>query len=595
MQSEPRAEGDATRTAPRHRDRLAWTAAALVAVVSALAVAIVLLLRPIPDAPEMRLEITTPATSNPLHFALSPDGGRVVFVAAGDGQPRLWVRAFDVVAAQPLAGTENAEYPFWSPDGRSIGFSSSGKVRRVDISGGPPQTLADAPAFRGGAWSRDGTILFATTAASPLWRIPATGGEPVPATTIDPPRYYGHRYPQFLPDGRHFLFFAFGSGDGKGIYLGSLEGGEPKRLTDADTSGAYVEPGVLFFMRQGALLARHLDVAAGMLTGGPLTVADPVSYDGSFGLGGFSVSASGRLAYRTSASERRQLAWLDRTGRMVGMAGEPDANDLLSPELSPDARWVAVTRTVQSNTDIWLLDLLRGGATPFTRDPGIDGSPIWSPDGARIAFFSNLKGPFDLYVKPSSGGGQEALIESSNSKLPLDWSHDGRFLLYVEIAPKTGYDLWALPVVGERKPVLVANTPYQERNGQFSSDGRWVAYQSNESGRFEVYVQPFLGSGDKQRISIAGGEQPRWRADGKELFFLAPDSKLMAVTVQALGGKLDAGSPVALFQTRTPVSSSAVFKAQYAVSRIGRFLMNMPLEDSNAAPITLILNWKPRS
>jgi Tol biopolymer transport system component len=187
------------------------------------------------------------------------------------------------------------------------------------------------------------------------------------------------------------------------------------------------------------------------------------------------------------------------------------------------------------------------------------------------------------------------LIESSNTKLPLDLSHDGRFLLYIEIAPKTGYDLWALPVVGERKPVLVANTPYEERNGQFSSDGRWVAYQSNESGRFEVYVQPFLGSGDKQQISIAGGEQPRWRADGKELFFLAPDSKLMAVTVQALGGKLDAGSPVALFQTRTPVSSSAIFKAQYAVSRDGRFLMNMPLEDSNAAPITLILNWKPRS
>ena len=592
----PRAGATIAATA-RHgsRERVAWTLLATAGLmIVALSIPATLYLRERPVAnPEMRLEITTPATSSPLHFALSPDGLRLAFVASGDGPQRLWVRSLDNVTAQPLPGTEGAEYPFWSPDSRSIGFSSSGKVRRVDIGGGPPQTLADAPAFRGGAWSRDGTILFATTAASPLWRIPATGGEPVPATTIDPPRYYGHRYPQFLPDGRHFLFFAGGSSDRRGIYLGSLEGGEPKRLTDADTFGAYVEPGALFFMRQGALLARHLDVAAGMLTGDPLTVADPVSYE-SFGLGGFSVSASGRLAYRTSASERRQLTWLDRTGRMVGMAGEPDANDLLGPELSPDARSVAVTRTVQSNTDIWLLDLLRGGATPFTRDPGIDGSPIWSPDGARIAFFSTLKGTFDLYLKPSSGGGEEALIESSNVKLPLDWSHDGRFLLYIEIAPKTGYDLWALPMVGERKPVLVANTPYEERNGQFSSDGRWVAYQSNESGRFEVYVQPFPGTGGKQQISIAGGEQPRWRVDGKELFFLAPDSKLMAVTVQASGGKLDADSPVALFQTRTPVSSSAIFKAQYAVSRDGRFLINMPLEDSNAAPITLILNWKPR-
>jgi len=576
--------------------RLAWTLLAAAGLaIAALAIPAVLHLRerPVPN-PEVRLELTTPATRQPLHFAISPDGRRLVFVASGEGGPRLWQRPLDTVTALPLDGTEGAEYPFWSPDSRAIGFFAAGKLKRIDIAGGPPQIVADAPNGRGGAWSPDGAILFAPTNSSGLVRVPASGGEPQPVTTLDPPRVGSHRFPQFLPDGRRFLFFAQGNPEGQGIYLGSLDGTDTTRLTPAEAAGAYIEPGALVFLQQNALVVRRFDVAGGILTGDPVTVADRVSYDAGFSLGGFSLSAVGHLAYRAGGSERRQLTWFDRTGKLVGVAGEPDANGLVTPALSPDGRRIAVARAVQGNQDMWVIDVQRGGATRFTFDPASDAYGVWSPDGTRIAFMSNRKGIYDLFLKSSSGAGAEELVLASPfTKLPSDWSLDGRFLLYQQGDPKNGWDLVALPMTGDRKPIVVVSTPFEERGGQFSPDGRWVAYQSNESGRFEIYVQPFPGPGGKWQASTAGGVHPRWRPDGKELFFLAPDAKLMAVPVRASDSTFEAGSAAALFQTRTVTGGSADLTPQYAVSRDGRFLFNVLDDTTTAAPITVVLNWNP--
>jgi dipeptidyl aminopeptidase/acylaminoacyl peptidase len=312
--------------------------------------------------------------------------------------------------------------------------------------------------------------------------------------------------------------------------------------------------------------------------------------------GGFAVSDAGLVAYRAGGYAARQFAWFDRTGKAVGVAGEPDANGQDFPELAPDDRRVAIRRTVNGNGDVWLLDLLRGGMTRATFDADLDSNPVWSPDGVRIAFGAVRAGVYDLYVKPSNGSGaEERLVESPNNKAPQDWSKDGRWLIYYELNPVTGRELWALNMTSPgRPPRVVANTPANELLAQFSPDGRWVAYQTNESGRFEVVVKPFPDGSGKWQVSTTGGVAPRWRADGRELYFLARDAAMMAVPVTAAGTSFEAGAPVTLFPTRI-VNGGTVTqnRAQYAVARDGRFLINQPVGDPAAAPITLILNWRP--
>jgi Tol biopolymer transport system component len=598
---EAKTEGNGSVTSSRRGARLAWIASLAIAAVLMVALAI-LAVRHLRETPplspaEMRVEISTPSTTAPLHFALSPDGRHLVFVASGGGSQGLWLRALDKSEAQPLARTDGAEFPFWSADSRSIGFFSSDKLFRMDIGGGPPQFLA-AVSERGGlggAWNADGTILFAPKSTGPLFRIAASGGEPVAVTMLDPPRQLGHRFPKFLPDGRHFLFYAVGSSEASSIYLGSIDGGKPRKLTAADASGAYLHPGWVVFVQQGALVARRLDIVRGELVGDPVTLADPVGYDAGFSLlSGLSVSDDGRIAYRVSGVP--QLTWLDRAGKAVGVGGGPDAHGLVFPELSPDGQSVAGQRAVQNNADVWLLDLVRGGFTRFTFDPALDGAPLWSPDGTRIAFDSNRKGAFNLYLKPLSGARtEELLLETANNKIPQDWSKDGRFLLYREVDRKSNGDLWALEMTGsERKPHVVINTPFEERNGQFSPDGRWVAYETNESGRFEIVVQPFPDPRGKWQVSTNGGAEPRWRADAKELYFIAPDGNLMAVSVVASGSTFEAGKSEILFPTQIRTTSVTGIRPQYAVSRDGRFLINQAAQKSSSAPIMLILNWKPK-
>ena len=583
-------EAGALPAASRTREGL-WmgVAAVFLIAIAALAIPTVRYLREVPP-PEMRVDISTPSTPAPLEFALSPDGRHIVFVASGDGSQRLWLRTLDKTDAQPMPGTEGADFPFWSADSRSIGFTAAGKIKRIDIAGGPPQILANTGQVRGGAWNAAGTILFTVTSGA-LFRTTASGGEPVAVTRLGQAQAV-QEFPQFLPDGRQFLYYVLTSPEGAGIYLGSLDGGESKRLAAADSAAAYLPPEMIAFVRGTSLMVQHFDLKRGELTGDPMRLADPIGLDPR-GTAGFSVSSDGRLAYRGGGGALRQFRWYDLTGKVLGVGGQPDSASPLYPELSPDGARVALYRLAQNNGDVWLTDLLRGGMTRLTFDPGIDSAPVWSPDGMRIAFFSSRKGPSNLYLKPSSGAGaEELLLESPNAKAPQDWSKDGRFLLYREADPKTGRDLWALPVTGnDRKPIVVVKTPFEELNGQFSPDGRWVAYETNESGRFEIAVQPFPAATGKWQVSTDGGIQPRWRADGKELYFVAPDGKLMAASITA-GAAFAAGTPAALFPAALAPGSGSQ-KQQYAVSRDGRFLISQVVEASSAAPITLILNWKP--
>ena len=584
---------------PARGARLAWIAfsAALLAAV-VLAIPAVRYLREAPLS-EMRLEINTPPTTDPISFALSPDGRQIVFVASGDGASRLWLRSLASTTAQSLAGTEGAANPFWSPDSRSVGFFADSKLKQIDAGGGAPQTLAATTANRGGTWNADGIILFTPNVYSPLFRVSASGGEAVAVTKLD--RQRTHRFPFFLPDSRQFLFYASGTPETAGIYLGSLDSAETRRLTPSDTAGVYLSSGWLLWVRGGTLVAQRLDLDRKELTGDPVTLADPVVFNANSAARAVSVSAAGLVAYREGGVNRRQPAWFDRSGKALGAMGAPDESELSYPSISPDGRRLAVQRFVQRAPDIWLLDGTR--TSRFTFDAVSDYSPIWSHDGSRIAFSSVRKnGHRDLYQKPSNSAGvEELLVESLQDKMPTHWSADGRFILYHSIDP---LDLWVLPMDGDRKPWVFLKTSFDERHGQFSPDGCWVAYMSNESGREEVYIRPFADpaasgaaantAAGQWQVSTAGGAFPRWRSDGKELYYIGPNGEMMASAITATATTLERGVPMALFPTRIFGGGAENQPGQhYDVARDGRFLINTVLDD--ASPITLIQNWKPPS
>ena len=472
-----------TTASSRGRRPLLAALAVAAALIAAMATPTLRYLRQPPPStpPERRLEITTPATDAPLQFALSPDGRSLVFVATGDGPSRLWLRPLDQAEARPLAGTEGATYPFWSPDSRSVGFFAANTLLRLDVSGGTPDRVAALTGTAtGGSWSSDGTILFSRQLTGPLWRVAATGGDPVPVTAIDPPRQVSHRHPQFLPDGRHFLFHAAGVPETAGLYLGSLDGTAPTRLAAADSGGVFLLPDRVAFAQGGTLRARRLDLGGRVLTGDPTTLAEPVGVDFN-GRGGFAVSDSGVVAYR-GADSAQQYTWFDRTGKAVGSADEPGR--LNGVNLSPDDQRVAGAPLVQGNRDIWLWDSRSATRTRLTFDAATDAQPIWSPDGRRIAFTSNRTGAYNLHVRPSDGSGTDARFGPPvNDKAPTDWSRDGRWVLYYEVHPTTGRDVWALDMEAtDRPPRAVANTPADELQASFSPDGRWLAYQTNASG-----------------------------------------------------------------------------------------------------------------
>jgi dipeptidyl aminopeptidase/acylaminoacyl peptidase len=551
-----------------------------------------------PNPVVTRLDVVTPATADAFSFALSPDGRLLAYVANGQKRSQLLVPSFGEAAAQPLAGTEGAGFPFWAPDGRAIGFFAEGKLKRVDLAGGAPQAIADAPVGRGGTWNRDNVIVFAPASNGGLVRVAATGGTIVPVTHVTAGQS-SHRWPQFLPDGRRILFcIAQGQLRTRGVYIASLDGGEPMRVSAAEIAAAYILPGFLLTVNQGTLFAQRFDLERTVLSGEPLPVAQAVGMDSSIFHGAFSVSTAGVLAYRAGTASRRQLVWVDRTGKGLGVLGPPDEGGLANPELAPDGQSVAFGRTVGGNVDVWLTDVRRSVVTRFTVDEGLDTSPVWSPDGTQVAFRSSRNGRYDLFVKPASlVSDEQPLLTSTEDKAALDWSSDGRFLLYASSAP-TGSDIWALPMTGERKPFPVVQTSFDDIEGQLSPDSRWIAYASNESGRYETYVRPFPGPGGKQQLSTAGGVQPRWSKDGRELFCVSPDGHLVAVSIRVASDARTVvpGEPVALFATQLASggninASGFIARAQYAVARDGRFLMNVNADDTAAAPITIVLNW----
>ncbi|MGI9168312.1 MAG: protein kinase domain-containing protein [Pyrinomonadaceae bacterium] len=579
---------------PKNRERLAWIGmgVCLLGLLAALPFAIAHLRRAPIEERVLKLSVLPPGDATARTMALSPDGRRLAFVTSLEGRGLLWVRSLDSLSAQALPGTEDAALPFWSPDSRFIGFFAGGKLKKIDASAGPPQALCDATGgSRGGTWNRDGVIVFATMASGLLYRVSAAGGEPVPLTLLDQGRSGSSpRWPYFLPDGRHFLYFVpGGQAESGGIYVGSLDAKETKRLLPTTLSAAYAPPGFLLFFRDETLMAQRFDADKLELTGEQFPVAEDVASNPGLGRGDFSVSENGVLAFRSGGSPSRQPLWFDRGGNQVGSLGE--AGLYFTLWLSPDDRRVAVDR-LDLNTgtgDVWLFDS-HGIPSRFTTDPANDSSPLWSPDGSRIVFASNREGVSNLYQKVASGGGnEEVLLKSSEQKVPDDWSADGQFIVYQTLNPKTKWDLWLLPMSGDGQPVPFLQTEFNEQQAQFSPDGKWIAYTSNVSGAPEVYVQTFPASGGPMRVSTGGGGQPRWRRDGRELFYIGVDRKLMAVDVK-LGVIFESGVPKPLFGTR--VITLTDFRNHYAVTADGqRFLINSRIEQTSATPISVVVNW----
>jgi Tol biopolymer transport system component len=581
----------------RSRERLAWIVAAVFAA-AAIALVAVNIARPRATLRPVRSTILPPEKTA-YHFigdgagppALSPDGLQIAFTAKDtSGKSQLFIRALESAAPRALAGTEDAAHPFWSPDGRFLGFFAGGKLKRIEASGGPALTLCDARDARGGTWSKDGVILFEPQFRDPLFRIAANGGKATPATKFDASRKETtHRFPVFMPDGLHFLYLAGSHTVGAeselhSIYMGSLDGKPPTFLVNARSKPLYAA-GHLLFVRQKTLMAQPFDAASGKLSGEPFPVVENVQEDSGFFTAVFSVSQNGTLAYQETGAtvDQYQMTWYDRGGKKLESVGKQ--GEVWAPRLSHDGRRVAYS--IGDPGDIWLEDFSRRLSTRLTFNPADDSIVVWSPDDTRIYFMSQRSAGGDIYQKPASGtGADELILSSSVQKNPTSVSPDGRTLLFQAVNPKTKTDLELLSLA-DRKVTPFLETEFDETHGAFSPDGHWIAYASNESGRYEVYVQPFPGPGGKWQISNTGGTAPVWRRDGKEIFYLAPDRNLMAVAIRA-GAVFESEAPAALFQTRVRIDLDRHFD----VSADGqRFLMTMPLEDGASPPITLVQNW----
>jgi Tol biopolymer transport system component len=507
----------------------------------------------------------------------------------------LWLRSLVTGSARPLEGTDGGSFPFWSPDSRSVGFFANDSVNRIDVDGGSLRALAPAPVGAGGTWSQEGVILFQPVPDAPIMRVPAAGGQPALVAGSDR-RQPGHRFPQFLPDGRHYLYYVAETSR-RGEYVGTLDGPDGERLFDADAAAVFVQPARVLFVKAGTLFTQRFDPLRRRLEGNAVPLAEGVNVD-AIGAAAVSGSVGGStIIYRIGTTNRqRQLVWFDRSGTSLGVAAPPDSASPLNPGLSPDGRLIALNRSVNGNTDVWLIELGRQALSRFTTDPVPEIYPVWSPDGRRIVYGkAAFKAPgFNLFQKLTTGTSQELpLFEPSQNVIPMDWSRDGRFLLYMTSQEASkGWDIGALPMEGNGRPFLVAHNGSDERTGQFSPDAHWIAFESNDSGRDEIYVQTFPGPGTRTIVSIGGGLQPRWGPDGKELFYIAPDGRLMAASLHfsASGQAVEPASPVPLFMTRVGSSRTGGSGQEYVVSHDGRrFLMNTLVEQA-ASPIIVVLN-----
>jgi Tol biopolymer transport system component len=526
-------------------------------------------------------------------MALSPDGRSLVFVATPRvGKPLLWIRSLDSVAMRALAGTTDARAPFWSPDSRFVAFGAGGRLKKIDVASGDVQTLCDCAPRGAGSWGTRGEILFTSDLTGRVERVPAAGGHPKPVTSIDPSRgEFWIGWPQFLPDGRHFLYLLMSAqSELGGIFVGSLDGPNHRRLLSEYSQAIYVPPGYLVFHREGTVLAQRFDPETLSVSGDAVRVVNDVAFNVGTRRGVFSVSDSGTLAYRTA--DDTKLGWFDRAGTPLGAVIAPGRYS--NPAISPDGRLVAIAwhDSGAPTQSIWSIDAEHGSPTRLTFDAGIDGLPVWSPDGSRIVYASWRPEKGDLYVKSLTGTGTpELLLSQSAAIFPVDWSRDGNLVIFMHAGRQSGhgFNIWALPLVGERTPFAAVEAP--AANARLSPDGRWLAYDSDESGIPEVYVRPFPhATAGQWQISNHGGSEPKWRRDGKELFYLGPDQRLMRVRIRTTSG-FEADPPVPLFQTPSVGRITIGLGNSFDVAPDGqRFLFNAPAGESSK-PITVVVNW----
>jgi len=555
--------------------------------------------RETPPQPRIaRFQIALPEKTIGPIFELSPDGRYLAFTASEAGRRHLWIRPIDSLTAQIVPETEDATYSFWSPDSANIAFFVPGKLKRVALAGGPSQTICDAADGRGGTWNSDGVIVYSPGPGSAIARVSAAGGVPATLTKLVSHDEL-HRYPKFLPDNKHFLYLVNeGKPETNGVNIGSLDGGAPVRILSDNSSAAYVSPespggnGLLLFRREGTLMGVSFDLRRLQITGEVFPIVEGVGTTGNTQNAAFSVSDNGMLAYGSGVINQSgdEMVWMDRTGKHLGNAGQ--AGRISGMALSPDEKAIlfSLFNTAGDASDLWLLDVARGVPSRSTFRPGISADGIWSPDGKTIVFQSNN---LSIYRKPANGTGKEELLLTGGiNNRPMDWSRDGKFVVYMSTtAGASGFGLWLLPMEGDHKPVPYLQTSFNEGDAQFSPDGRWMAYTSNESGQPQVYVQAVPASGAKWQISPAGGGQPRWRRDGKELFFISADQKLMAVAVNN-GTAFEAGAPQFLFGL-DPVFPSSGGRFAYQPTADGkRFLVLQVAGGAAAPPINVVFNWQ---
>jgi len=534
---------------------------------------------------------------------LSPDGTKLAFVALdGKGSARIWVRSLGKLAAESVAGTDNATFPFWSADGASLGFFADGKLKRIGLDGGPPVALCGAPFGRGGSWNRNGVIIFAPDSHSPIYQVSASGGTPAPVTTLDSALHTTHRWPKFLPDSRHFIYLAanhFPDASHNGVYFASLDDQKSKLLVPSDADATYAS-GYLFFLRPNVLMAEPFDPASGEFRGQPRPTVEKVLYDPSIWKAVFDASQNGVMAYLLGDSTLgTQLTWFDSAGKKLGDLG--DRNYQFEPSLAPDGRRLAIgiSDGGYGYSHVWVYDLARGNRMQVTFGKYDNGSPIWSRDGAQLLIAAK-RDHYSLFRVDSSGVGTEQLVlDTGKDAWPQDLSPDGHFLLFAQgiNIGRTQSTLWIYPLHGNSPPVRLLDGDARESDGQFSPDGRWIAYTSNQSGRDEVYVVPFPGKSAsptpsraaiarRVQVSLSGGNRPRWRRDGGELFYMASDNAILSVSVVNRAASLEVGPARPLFHANPGYTF-----LPYVVTAKGNKFIIVTAPPEKAAPITLVENW----
>ena len=531
----------------------------------------------------------TAGSRQTAQLAVAPDGRSLAFIATGpDGVSRVWLRRFDSLAARPLTGTEDATYPFWSPDAKSLGFFADGAVRRIDLAGGPSRILAAAPDGRGGAWNADGQILFAPRSVGPIRRVSANGGSAVDVTQRANHRAEdSHRWPAFLPDGRRFLYYAYSTAPThEGLYLGSLNNDAGKLIVNADCGGGFLPPDRVLFLMKDTLLSRSFDFDRGELVGDPIPIAEQVGHSSNF-YGAFSVSQNGIIAY-ASGAPTSDLAWIDRDGRTLETVSS--GRQHVDFRVSPDGRLLAMTEAEAGRSDIYVVDLQRGTRVRVTTSRGGDATPIWAPDSRRLVFRSSRQLVHDLFVKDAfDTAPEQSFYTSPFVKYPTSWSRDGQWIAFHTNREDTRWDMAIAPTSGPVTPRVLLPSEFNERQAQFSPDGAWVAYASDESKRDEVYLQSLRDRPVRLQVSVNGGDDPRWRGDGAEIFYVSLDGYLMAVALHQKAQLIIADRPRRLFRARTGPPRPP-FLSSYDVSEDARrFLIRVAKEDARSMPLTVLV------